>query len=53
MRTFTVFRTKAKEVVEEHEKYNYNDAELPQFEGVEHLESARTPEETPTPKKMD
>ncbi len=34
MESFIVYRTKAKEVVEEHEKSNYRDGDLPQFEGV-------------------
>ncbi len=34
MKTFTVYRTNAKNVVEEHEKSNYRDGDLPQFEGV-------------------
>lgn len=34
METFTVYRTKAKEVVAEWEKNNYRDSDLPQFQGV-------------------
>lgn len=34
MKTFTVYRTKAREVVENHEKQNYREGHLPQFEGV-------------------
>lgn len=34
METFTVYRTKAKEVVEAWEKENYRDADKPQFQGV-------------------
>lgn len=34
MKTFIVYRTKAKEIVEEWEKTNYREAHLPQFEGV-------------------
>ena len=35
MRTFIVFRTKARQVVNESEKNNYREGDLPQFEGVE------------------
>ena len=35
MKTFTVYRTKAREVVNEVEKENYNEPDQPQFEGVE------------------
>lgn len=35
MKTFTVFRTNAKNVVNESEQNNYRDGDLPQFEGVE------------------
>lgn len=35
MKTFTVYRTKAKEVVNEIEKSNYAEADMPQFEGVQ------------------
>lgn len=34
MRTFTVYRTKAREVVNDIEKNNYREADEPQFEGV-------------------
>ena len=34
MRTFTVYRTEAKEVVNDIEKENYREGDLPQFEGV-------------------
>lgn len=34
MKTFTVYRTKAKDVVCEHEQQNYREGHLPQFEGV-------------------
>jgi hypothetical protein len=34
MKTFTVFRTKAKELKSDFEKDNYNEAGEPQFEGV-------------------
>lgn len=34
MKTFTVYRTKARDVVNEIELSNYNEADLPQFEGV-------------------
>ena len=34
MRTFKVYRTKARDVVNEIEKDNYLDGDLPQFEGV-------------------
>jgi len=34
METFTVYRTKAREVVNEIERENYRDGDLPQFEGV-------------------
>ena len=35
MNTFTVYRTKARDVVEDWEKSNYNNADEPQFEGIE------------------
>lgn len=35
MKTFTVYRTKAKSVVNEIEQSNYNEPDMPQFEGVE------------------
>ena len=35
MNTFIVYRTKAREVVNDIEKNNYNDADQIQFEGVE------------------
>lgn len=35
MKTFTVYRTKAREVVNDFEKSNYREGDLPQFEGVE------------------
>jgi hypothetical protein len=35
MKTFTVYRTKAKSVVNEIEQSNYNEPDVPQFEGVE------------------
>lgn len=35
MKTFTVYRTKAKELKSEFEQNNYRDGDLPQFEGVE------------------
>lgn len=35
MRTFTVYRTNARNVVNEIERDNYREADLPQFEGVE------------------
>lgn len=35
MKTFTVYRTKAQEVVNEIERSNYNDPDMPQFEGIE------------------
>lgn len=35
MKTFTVYREKAREVVAEHELSNYNEADQPQFEGIE------------------
>ena len=35
MKTFIVYRTKAKEVVGETEKNNYNEPDKVQFEGVE------------------
>lgn len=34
MKTFTVFRTNAKKVVNEFEQNNYRDGDLPQFEGA-------------------
>ena len=34
MKRFTVYRTNARNVVNEIEKENYNDADKPQFEGV-------------------
>lgn len=34
METFTVYRTKAREVVNEIEKSNYNQPDMPQFEGI-------------------
>ncbi len=34
MKTFTVYRTNAKNVVNEIEKSNYREADLPQFQGV-------------------
>lgn len=34
MKTFTVYRTKAREVVNDFERSNYNDSNLPQFEGI-------------------
>ena len=33
MKTFTVYRTKAREVVNDIERDNYREADLPQFEG--------------------
>lgn len=35
MKTFTVYRTNAKNVVNEFEQNNYRDGDLPQFEGIE------------------
>jgi hypothetical protein len=35
MRTFTVYRTNARNLKSEVEKDNYNDSETPQFQGVE------------------
>lgn len=35
MKTFTAYRTKAKGVVNEIERSNYNEANMPQFEGIE------------------
>lgn len=35
MRTFTVYRTNARNVVNEIEKYNYAEGDMPQFEGVQ------------------
>lgn len=35
MKTFTVYRTKAKELKDDLEKDNYNDSDMPQFEGVQ------------------
>ncbi len=35
MKTFTVYRMHAKDVVGEQEKYNYREGHLPQFEGVQ------------------
>lgn len=35
MKTFTVYRTQAKELKSEFEQDNYNEADQPQFEGVE------------------
>lgn len=34
MRTFIVYRTQARKVVNEIEKSNYNDPDKPQFEGI-------------------
>lgn len=34
LQTFTVYRTEAKNVVNESEKSNYRDGDLPQFQGV-------------------
>ena len=35
MKTFTVYRTEAQKVVNDIDKYNYREGNLPQFEGVE------------------
>lgn len=35
MKTFTVYRTKARQVVNEFEQNNYNEPDVPQFEGIE------------------
>lgn len=34
MRTFTVYRTEARKVVNDFEKENYREGDLPQFEGI-------------------
>lgn len=34
MKTFTVYRTKARDIVNEIEKNNYNPSDQPQFEGA-------------------
>lgn len=35
MKTFTVYRTKARDLMDEIEKDNYNESNMPQFEGVQ------------------
>lgn len=35
MKTFTVYRTNAKDLKPDYEKVNYNDSGQPQFEGVQ------------------
>mgnify|MGYP001566963398 FL=1 len=34
MKTFTVYRTEARKVVNDFEKENYREGDLPQFEGI-------------------